>query len=106
MFDLSSLYRRYRAICSFLRNPCTLDSRLLSGLRRPTGCFDTELLGVFGVQPLPAGELHGIGAGDAADGRSVEKAIQNIQSNVPPGGTHGDEAAIDVGRQRQARAGT
>jgi hypothetical protein len=34
------------------------------------------------AQPLPAGELHGIGAGHAADGSSAEKAIQNIESNV------------------------
>jgi hypothetical protein len=33
---------------------------------------------------------------DAADGSSAEKAIQNIETNVPPGSTHCDEAAIEV----------
>ena len=72
-----------------------LHSRFFSRLRRPVGCFNTELLGVLRVQPLPA-ELHGLGANDAADGSSAEKAIQNIETNVPPGSTHRDEAAIDV----------
>ncbi len=34
----------------------------------------------------------------------VEQAIQNIEANVPTRCAHGDEAAIDVGPQRQARA--
>src|SRR6202171_3453979 len=34
-------------------------SLLLSRLRRPVGCFDTELLAVLRIQPLPAAELHG-----------------------------------------------
>ena len=66
--------------------------------------FRPELLGVLGVQSLPAAELHGLGADDAADGSSAEKAIQNIETDVPPGGAHRDEAAIDVVPQRQARA--
>src|SRR5579863_9205600 len=68
--------------------------------------FDTKLLGVLRVQPLPAGELHGLGASDAADGSSAQQVIQNIETNVPPGSTHGDEAVTDVGPQRQARAAT
>jgi hypothetical protein len=44
-----------------------LDSRLLSRLRRPVGRFNTELLGVLRVQPLPAAELHGLGADDASN---------------------------------------
>src|SRR5205807_5313037 len=83
-----------------------LDSRLLSRLRRPVGHFDTELLGVLRVQPLPAAELHGLTTNDAADGSSAEKAIQNIETNVPPGSTHCDEAVTDVGPQRQACAAT
>src|SRR3984957_281674 len=58
------------------------------------------------MQPLPAAELHHRGADNAADGSSAEKAIQNIETNVPPGSTHCDEAAIDVVPQRQARAAT
>src|SRR6202158_4143835 len=42
-----------------------LDSRVL-------GRLNAELLGVLGVQSLPP-ELHGFGAGDAADGGSAEK---------------------------------
>src|SRR6202011_5537093 len=83
-----------------------LDSRLLSRLRRPVGRFNTELLGVLRVQPLPAAELHRLSTNDAADGSSAEKAIQNIETNVPPGSTHCDVAAIDAVPQRQARAAT
>src|SRR5579862_6614828 len=79
-------------------------SRLLSRLWRPAGRFNTELLGVLRVQPLPATEFHRVGTSDAVDGSSAEKVIQNIETNMPPGSTHGDEAAIDVGPQRQARA--
>src|SRR5437879_268849 len=67
---------------------------------------DAELLCVLRVQSLPAAELHRVGTDDAADGRSAEKVIQNVEADVPPGGTHRDEAAIDVGPQRQARAAT
>ncbi len=80
-----------------------LTHRLLILLRRPVGRFDTELLGVLGVQALPA-ELHGVRADDAAEGSSAEKMIQNIEANVPPGSTHRDETAIDVVPQRQTRA--
>src|SRR5439155_13940428 len=79
-----------------------------SRLRRvgpPTGGLNAELLCVLGVQSLPA-ELHRLGTNDAADGSSAEKVIQNIETNVPAGSTHRDEAAIDVGPQRQARAAT
>src|SRR5206468_6311438 len=57
-------------------------SRLLTRLRRPVGRFNTELLCVLGVQSLPAAELHGLGADDAADGSSAEQVIQNIETNV------------------------
>jgi hypothetical protein len=82
-----------------------LDSRFVSRRRRPVGRFDAELLGVLRVQSLPA-ELHRLGADNASDGSSAEKVIQNIETNVPPGSTHCDEAASDVGPQRQARAAT
>jgi hypothetical protein len=59
------------------------------------GGLHAELLCVLRVQPLPA-ELHRLTTNNAADGSSVQKAIQNIETNVPPGSTHGDEAAIDV----------
>src|SRR5271165_3341910 len=89
---------------------CMVDSMgffLLSTLRgvgRPTGGLNAELLGVLDVQSLPAAELHGRGADDGADGSSAEKAIQNIETNVPARGAPRDEAAIDVVPQRQARA--
>src|SRR5262249_55055216 len=75
---------------------------LWSCLRRPVGRFETELLCVLGVQSLPA-ELHGLGAGDASNGLTGEKPIQHIETNVPSGSTHCDEAAIDICPERQAR---
>src|ERR1700675_3329895 len=81
----------------------SLDSRFLSRLRRPVRRFNPELLGVLRIQSLPA-ELHGLGADNAADGSSAEKVIQNIETNVPSGSAHCDEAVTDVGPQRQARA--
>src|SRR2546430_9989460 len=73
-------------------------------LRRPVGRFDTELLCVLRVQSLPAAELHRCGANHASNRSSAEKVIQNIKTNVPPGGAHCDEAVADVGPQRQACA--
>src|SRR6516225_868121 len=70
-------------------------SSRLRGVGRPTGGLNAELLCVLGVQSPPAAELHGLDAGDAADGSSAEKVIQNIETNVPPGSTHGDEGAVD-----------
>src|SRR2546421_12635573 len=67
--------------------------------------LNAELLGVLRVQSLPA-ELHGLATNDAAEGSSAEQVIENIEANVPPGSTHRDEAAIDVGPQRQPRAAT
>src|SRR6266481_3912607 len=95
-----------RTFGSFFHDLSSIYLRPLSRLRRPVGCFDTELLGVLRVQPLPAAELHRLGANHAANGSSAEKAIQNIETNVPPGSTHGDKAPADVGPQRQARAAT
>src|SRR5438876_9664423 len=69
-------------------------------------CFNAELLCVLPFQSLPAAELHRLTTGDAADGSSAEKAIQNIETNVPARGAPRDEAAIDVVPQRQARAAT
>src|SRR4029077_13552348 len=82
----------------------SLDSRLLTRLRRPVRAFNTELLGVLRVQSLPAAELYRIGANEASDRGAAEKAIQNVETNVPPGSAHGDEAVTDVGPQRKARA--
>src|SRR5258706_16354620 len=68
--------------------------------------FNTELLGVLRVEPLPAAELHRLGADHAADGSSAEKVIQNIETNVPSGSTHCNKTVTDVGPQRQARTAT
>src|SRR5262252_3277164 len=81
------------------------DSRLSSRSRWPAGRFKTKLLCVLGVQSLPA-ELHRLGTSDAADGASSEQLIQHIEADVPSGRTHRDEAAVDVGPQRQPRAAT
>src|ERR1051325_7492852 len=67
--------------------------------------LNAELLCVLRVQSLPA-ELHRRGAHDAAEGGSAEQVIQNVEADVPPGGTHRDVAPIDVGPERQARAAT
>src|SRR5579863_418274 len=83
-----------------------LNSRLLSRPRRPVGRFNTELLGVLRVQPLPAAKLHRLTTNDGADRCSAEKAIQNIETNVPARGAPRDEAAIDAVPQRQTRAAT
>src|SRR5258708_11907082 len=83
-----------------------VSSRLLSRRRRPFGRFGAELLGVLRDQPLPAGELHRLDAVDAPDGSSAEKAIQNIESNVPPRGAPRDDAAIAVVPQPQEHATT
>src|SRR5215470_8518376 len=88
--------------CIALRSPSI--HLLLSRFRRPVGRLNAELLCVLRGQPLPAPEIHRLATSDAADGRSAQKPIQNIEGNVPAGGAPGDEAAIDVGPQRQARA--
>src|ERR1700680_3429311 len=75
----------------------------LGGFGWPVRNFDTELPGVLRVELRPT-ELHRLASNDAADGASAEKVIQNIETNVPPGSTNRDEAAIDVVPQRQARA--
>src|ERR1051326_3032060 len=76
----------------------------LSGRWRANRGLHTELLCVLPVQPLPAFELHRVAAGNAADGISAEKAIQNIETNVPTRGAPRDETPIDVVPQLQARA--
>src|SRR6185503_11795746 len=91
----------HRWICRthlFQFNVPSFDSRLLSRWRRPVGGLDAELLAVLGVQPLPAADLHRLGTHDAAEGRSAEQMIQHIEAQMPPGGSHRDEAAVDVGR--------
>ncbi len=68
--------------------------------------FDTELLGVLGVQPLPAGELHRLGTDDASNRLTREEPLKDVEADVPARGAPRDEAAIDVVPQRQARAAT
>lgn len=65
-------------------------------LRLPIGRFDTKFPGVVCVQSLPAVKSHGIRPDDAPDGRSAEKVIQNIETNMPSGSTHRDEVALDI----------
>jgi hypothetical protein len=91
---------------SFEDEPEASRHRLSSRLRLPVGRFNAELLGVLRGQPLPTVELHGLATSDAADGSSAEKAIQNIESNVPARGAPRDEAAIDAVPEREARAAT
>src|ERR1700747_2732633 len=77
---------------------------MLRGVGRPTGGLNAELLGVLGVQSLPAAELHGPGTDDAPNGLTREEPFKDVEANVPARGAHRDETAIDVVRQRQARA--
>ena len=83
---------------------CSFVSRLLSRLRRRVGRLSGELPGVLPSQSLPGAEVHRITTSNAADGSSVEKAIQNIETNMPPGGAPRDEAAVDVVPEGEARA--
>src|SRR5256885_11223403 len=66
--------------------------------------YTTLFRSVLRIQSLPAAELHRLRADDASNRLTREEPLQNIETNVPPGGTHGDEAVTDVGPQRQARA--
>jgi len=59
---------------------------------------------IIRVQPLPFAELYRIAANNAADGSSAEKAIKDIEADVPSRGPPRDEAAIDVVPQYQAGA--
>jgi len=54
--------------------------------QRPVRCFNTELVGVLGDQSLPASELHGIGAGDAAQRHTREEPIKDVEADVPSRG--------------------
>src|SRR6266576_400179 len=65
-----------------------------------------ELLCILRAQSLPVAELHRVGTNHAAQRGSAEQVVQHIEANMPPGSTHRDVAAIDVGPQRQARAAT
>src|SRR5215472_16107364 len=74
-------------------------ARVLSRLGRPAGCFDTELLGVLRVQPLPV-ELQCLGANDASNGLAREAPLKHVEADVPARGSPSDEAAVDAVPQR------
>src|SRR3954454_4524101 len=76
------------------------------GVGRQSRIFNTKLSGVFRGQSLPPVKFDRLGTRDTANGSSTEKAIQNIETNVPARGAPRDEAAIDVVPQRQACAAT
>ncbi|MFZ0504214.1 MAG: hypothetical protein WAM44_10915, partial [Chthoniobacterales bacterium] len=78
--------RGERPICQLRFHKVSFRPSTLLSVRRPTRRFNAELLCVLRVQPLPALELHRIATRDAADGSSAEKPIQNIETNMPPGG--------------------
>src|SRR5256712_5446481 len=86
--------------------PTGRGSRPTFSCSHPRSSRYAELLCILRVQSLPASEVHRLGTNDAAEGGPIEQVIQNIEAKVPPGSTHRDEAAIDVGPQRQARAAT
>jgi hypothetical protein len=64
------------------------------------GRLDTELLGVLGVQALPAAELDRIRADDAPERRASDEVIEHVQADVPAGGTPRDVTVIDVVKER------
>src|SRR3954471_22557597 len=72
--------------------------------RGPAGQLDTELLGVLGVEALPAAELHRVGADHASDGRTGEQPVQHVETDVPARGAHRDETTVDVVPERQPGA--
>src|ERR1700753_3285414 len=80
------------ALCIF-RRACRQLTRL-----------DAELLRVFVVEPLPAGELHGVGADKATGGRTGEKMAEYVKATVPAGSAHGNEISVDSCRERETRA--
>src|SRR5262245_25311068 len=82
---------------------CSSSDLRLRGAGRPTG-FNGKLFGIFTVQPLPAAELHRIGADDAADRLVAEKVVEHIEADVPSRGAHRDEATVDVVPEGQPRA--
>ena len=82
------------------------DSRLLSRLRRPLGCFQTELLRVLRVQPLPAAEHLVLGAHHRPNRLTREEPLKDIEADVRGRGAPRDEAAINLALQRQARGAT
>ncbi len=41
--------------------------------------FNTELLGVLRVQPLPAAKLHGLGADDASNRLTREEPVKDVE---------------------------
>jgi hypothetical protein len=68
--------------------------------------FPRRIAYVLRVQPLPAGELHGVGADDASKRLTREEPLKDVEGDVPARGAPRDEAAIDVVPQREARAAT
>src|SRR5262249_19246656 len=72
-------------------------------LPRSTG-LKAELLCVLGGQSLPAGGLHGLGAGDASNRLTREEPLEHVEADVPARCAPGDEAAIDVVPEREAGA--
>src|SRR5262245_40190673 len=75
-------------------------SSTLGHVGRPTGGLYAELTGVLRVQSLPALEAHRFASGDAANRRSAEQVIENIESNMPTSSTHRDESPIDFVPER------
>ncbi len=65
--------------------------------------LDAELLGVLGVESLPAFEFHGLGANDTSKRLAREKPIQHVQAEVPTGGAHRNVSTVDVVPEREPR---
>src|SRR5262249_20398844 len=64
----------------------------------------SELLAVVCAQALPAAELHDLGTHHAADRFGREEPVEHVEANVPARRTPGDEAVIDMVRERKPGA--
>src|SRR5262245_38683840 len=78
---------------------------LLRSFGRPARRLDPELLRVLGDETLPA-ELRRFAADDPPNRLTRELPLEDVEADVPAGGAPGDEAAIDVVPQLEARAAT
>src|SRR4051812_35604456 len=83
-----------------------LTRSLRPSLLAPARQLDAELLRVFGRQALPAVELHGVGAHDAADRLSGEKPLHHVEAQMPARGAPSNEALVDVVPQREPGSGS
>ena len=64
------------------------------------------MLGIFGVQSLPAAELHDMRTNHTSNRLIREEPLKDIEADMPTGSPHRDESTINVVPQGEARACT